>query len=240
MINQFLYLFSAITMATTKSAAIAFRRRVLNFWFSGNRWPLDGSASPAREAPAHDLDMKRWFGSSKEFDTEVREKFENDMELLMNDKYRYPNDIDEPEHLLACIIALDQFPRNMFRNSARAFAYGYKATQLGCEVINHKADQKLPYLERMFIYLPFEHSECLEDQNLSVNCFKKLFQDADKDSAVGDKLKKLLTMTVGYAEQHQKIIEQFGRFPHRNAVMNRSSTEQEDAYLKAGGERFGQ
>jgi uncharacterized protein (DUF924 family) len=83
-------------------AAIAFRNRVLNFWFSNNRWSLVNHP-PAKSASIDASDMSRWFRSSKEFDTQIRENFEDDLERLVNNEYRYPGDLDHPEHLLACI-----------------------------------------------------------------------------------------------------------------------------------------
>lgn len=227
-------------MSVNKSAAIAFRKRVLNFWFSNNRWSLTNDDPPARAAPVHPSDLQRWFGVSQEFDAKIRENFEKDLEFLINDQYRYPNDIDEPEHLLACIIALDQFPRNIYRNNARAFDYDQKAKQLSCEMIDKAADQKLPYLERTFIYLPFEHSEDLDDQNRSVNYLKQLCLQADQDPSVQEAFKNTLQLFVKYAEQHRRVVEQFGRFPHRNAALHRPSTKEEELYLNNGGERFGQ
>lgn len=227
-------------MSGGKLAAIAFRNRLLNFWFSNNRWSPENQGILNRQKPAEPGDYHQWFMSSKEFDLSVKTNFETDLDLIMNDVYRYEGDIEEPQHLLACIIALDQFPRNIYRRSSRAFVFDSKAKQLSEEMIQRGIDKSLPYVERTFIYMPFEHSENIDDQNLAVQYFEELSAEANQDPETGTNLKQMLTSFVGYAEKHRKIIQQFGRFPHRNAVLNRQSTPQEEEYLQNDGERFGQ
>ena len=223
-------------MSAGKALAIAFRKRVLDFWFTNNRW----SQVPAISAPSEEADLKRWFGSSKELDQQIREHFEEDLPHLVNDEYRYPDDLKEPEQLLACIIALDQFPRNIYRNDARAFAFDNKARELSLELIRHQVDKQLPYVERAFVYMPFEHSEKLEDQNQCVDHFKQLLDDAKQDPTASEALRNFLQFFIKFSEEHRTVIQQFGRFPHRNAVLQRPSTPEEETYLKDGGARFGQ
>lgn len=216
-----------------------FPTRVLKFWFSNNRWSsLDNP--PAKTVPIVDSDETRWFTTSKEFDQQVRENFEDDLPHLINDDYRYPDDINHPEHLLACIIALDQFPRHIYRSDPRAFAYDYKAKELSQLLISHQNDKQLPYIERAFIYLPFEHSENLEDQDKAVRYFHELYEEAKNDPNSNENTCNFLKNFIKASEQHRDIIKQFGRFPHRNAVLKRESLECEDMYLRNGGERFGQ
>jgi uncharacterized protein (DUF924 family) len=219
--------------------AIDFGKRVLNFWFSNNRWSsLD--KPPDKSAPIDESVLLRWFGSSEEFDKQIRENFEDDLVRLINNEYRYPDDLNHPEHLLACIIALDQFSRNIYRKDPRAFSYDYKAKELSELLISYQGDKQLPFIERAFIYLPFEHSENLDDQNKCVNYFRELYEDAKNDSSSNESVVNFLKRFIQDAEQHRDIIKQFGRFPHRNAVLNRQSLENEDIYLRNGGERFGQ
>jgi uncharacterized protein (DUF924 family) len=220
-------------------SAIAFRNRVLNFWFSNNRWAV-ADKPPAKSMPVDESDLLRWFESSKEFDKQIQDKFEGDLVRLINDEYRYPNDLNHPEHLLACIIALDQFPRNIYRHDPRAFAYDSKARELSELLISYQGDKQLPYVERAFSYLPFEHSENLDDQNRAVRYFQELYQDAENDSTSKKDILNLLKEFIIDSEQHRNIIKQYGRFPHRNAVLKRQSLESEDLYLNNGGERFGQ
>lgn len=226
-------------MSTNKALALAFRHRVLNFWFSNQRWSTDGHR-PEISMGLGPTDMKRWFGSSKEFDREVKEKFEEDLPRLMNDEFRYPNDEMEAEHLLACIIALDQFPRNIYRNDARAFAFDDKARSLSRELLDHQLDEKLPYLERVFVYLPFEHSENLDDQNRSVEAMEKLVEQANADPKIDEQLRDFLQFARKFSHEHRQVIERFGRYPHRNVVLQRTPTEEEEIYLREGGSRFGQ
>ena len=226
-------------MSPTNTRTVEFRTRVLNFWFSNNRWAsLDNP--PAKSTPVSEYDEVRWFSTSKEFDKQVRENFEDDLSHLLNDDYRYPDDITHPEHLLACIIALDQFPRNIYRYDARAYAYDYKAKELSKLLITHQGDKQLPYIERIFINLPFEHSENLEDQNEAVRYFQQLYEEAKNDPNSNENVYNFLKHFITASEQHRDIIEKFGRFPHRNAVLKRESLECEDIYISNGGERFGQ
>jgi uncharacterized protein (DUF924 family) len=226
-------------MSSINTSAIDFRKRVLKFWFSNNRWSsLDNP--PAKSAPIDESDGLRWFSPSKEFDKQVRENFEDDLPHLVNDDYRYPGDITHPEHLLACIIALDQFPRNIYRHDARAYSYDYKAKELSKFLIANQSDKQLPYIERAFINLPFEHSENLEDQNIAVEYSQQLYDEAKNDPTSNEDVCNFIKYFVKASKQHQEIIKQFGRFPHRNAVLKRESLENEDIYLRNGGERFGQ
>jgi uncharacterized protein (DUF924 family) len=226
-------------MSSTNTRAIEFPTRVLNFWFSNNRWASFDNP-PAKSAPIDESDVLRWFRSSKEFDEQIRENFEDDLLHLLNDDHPYTDDITHPEHLLACIIVLDQFPRNIYRSDPRAFAYDYKAKELSEFLISHQGDKQLPYIERMFIYLPFEHSENLDDQNKAVRYFEELYEEAKNDSSCNESIRNFLKEVITASKKHRDIIQQFGRFPHRNKILKRVSLESEEIYLRDGGETFGQ
>lgn len=219
--------------------AVDFCRRVLNFWFPKGRW-ASFESPPARTAPIEQADVFRWFKSSPEFDQSIREDFESDLTSLVNDEYRYPDDLNHPEHLLACVIAFDQFPRNIYRGDARAFAYDHKARELSELLMRQQADKQLPYFERTFVYLPFEHSENLDDQDKAVSAYRALYDEASNDPELDPGARDFLRSTVTFAEQHHELIRRFGRFPHRNTVLNRQPTDSEEIYLRDGGERFGQ
>jgi uncharacterized protein (DUF924 family) len=124
-----------------------------------------------------------------------------------------------PEGALALLIVLDQFPRNMFRNSARVFDADPLARAVADRAIARGFDRRVPPAERMFFYLPFEHSEDLADQERAVALMRAT------DNA--DQLK--------WAELHADIIRRFGRFPHRNAALGRATTAAEQAFLDGGG-----
>jgi len=123
-----------------------------------------------------------------------------------------------PRGALALIILLDQLSRNVFRNSPEAFAADPHAREIARRMIAAGFDQALTPVERMFVYLPFEHAETIEDQNVSVRLFATLRDALGADS-------------VDYADRHRDVIQRFGRFPHRNAVLGRSNTPEEEHYL---------
>ncbi|MGH6865121.1 MAG: DUF924 family protein [Methyloceanibacter sp.] len=127
-----------------------------------------------------------------------------------------------PDGFLAAIIVLDQFPRNMFRGQSRAFATDEAGLALAKRAVDEGIDARLPPKQRPFIYLPFQHSEEASDQEKSVQLF----------TALGNPL------NLDYALRHEVIIERFGRFPHRNAILGRTSTEEETAFLQQQGSSF--
>jgi uncharacterized protein (DUF924 family) len=124
--------------------------------------------------------------------------------------------------MLAAILVLDQFPRNMFRDDPRAFATDQAALTLSKRAIGEGLDLRLPPEQRAFIYMPFQHSEALDDQARSIEIFTSLGAPLNLD----------------FARRHEAIIARFGRFPHRNAVLGRESTEDEIAFLKEPGSSF--
>lgn len=172
---------------------------VLAFWFDGDR--------SARRAI--------WFEQNDAFDTACG-RFTAAVRAARSgalDAWA-----EEPEGALALIILLDQFSRNLFREEAEAFAGDTRALALARDVIRRGWDQSMTACERMFVYLPFEHSENLDDQDESVRLFEGLAQGPDDD-------------TAGYARKHRDAIRMFGRFPRRNAALGRASTVAEQEYL---------
>jgi uncharacterized protein (DUF924 family) len=132
---------------------------------------------------------------------------------------------DTPCGVLALVLLLDQFPRNLHRGSAEAFASDAHARQVARAAIARGHDQGLNPVERMFLYLPFEHAENLADQDESVRLYEALRAE------LGDE-------TVKYATDHRDVIRRFGRFPHRNAALGRVNTAEEAAYLAQPGAGF--
>ena len=130
-----------------------------------------------------------------------------------------------PRGALALVLLLDQFPRNLFRGSAEAFASDAHARQIARRIVAAGFDASLTPVERIFAYLPFEHSEDLADQDESIRLFTALH-----DALGGE--------TLDYAERHRDVIRRFGRFPHRNAALGRVNTPQEAAYLAEPGAGF--
>ena len=150
------------------------------------------------------LDKRQWFAPSEEVDHRIREGFLR----LWSEKQALPPDkfLIDPLTALAAVILFDQFPRNMFRGHADQFATDSLALAVAKGAIERGFDQELPEDERGFLYLPFEHSESLDDQRQSLLLF----------TALGDPL------YLDYAKKHFEIIERFGRFPHRNAMLGRA------------------
>ncbi len=166
------------------------------------------------------LTAKDWWQSSPELDARVRDQFAATHLALSQDVS--PEWRASPQARLAAIIVLDQFPRNMYRASPMAFATDWIARREAHLALEAGADALTEYGRRHFFYMPFEHSEELADQDLSV----KLFE------AHGDE------MYFDYAGRHRDVIADYGRFPHRNAYLGRVSTPHEEAYLAEPGAGF--
>jgi uncharacterized protein (DUF924 family) len=159
----------------------------------------------------------KWFTKDTAFDDDIRSRFLATYEAAAAGKLAdWENAADSA---LALVIVLDQLPRNMFRGSARTYAADSLALALAERAIARGFDQAVAPIDRQFFYLPFEHSELLEDQDRACALFR-----AEGDA---DKLK--------WAELHADIIRRFGRFPHRNAALGRVSTPEEQAFLDGGG-----
>ena len=158
----------------------------------------------------------KWFTKDDALDAEIRARFLPTYEAAAAGQFACDSD---PEGALALVIVLDQFPRNMFRNDARAFAADPLARQVTTRAIDRGFDRQVVLAERSFFYLPFEHSEALADQERCITL--------NRASGDADALK--------WAELHADIIRRFGRFPHRNKVLGRVTTPEEQAFLDGGG-----
>jgi uncharacterized protein (DUF924 family) len=182
---------------------------ILGFWFT------DGP----------DTFREAWFKRDDAFDAAIRERFA--VATVAARGGALDDWAAQPDSALALLILLDQFPRNLFRGSAEAFASDAHARAIARDVVlAHRFDLALARTERVFLYLPFEHSEAMADQDLSVALFEGLRDDARMARPDG---------TIDYAWRHRAVIARFGRFPHRNAALGRESTADEQAWLAAGG-----
>jgi len=137
-----------------------------------------------------------------------------------------------PRERIAAIIALDQFSRNIFRSHAYSFIHDPLARRLMKDGLQRGDDKQLSETERIFYYITLEHSESAADQDLSVALFENLVEEARPD------FKPICTEILGYANKHRDVIWQFGRFPHRNPILNRASTPEEQTYLAQPGAGF--
>ena len=163
--------------------------------------------------------LKFWFGLRPEqwwkTDPELDERIRQDFLKLWSENRQLPTDrfLTDPLAALAGVIMFDQFPRNMFRGHADAYSTDPLALAIAKGALSRDFDEELPREERKFLYMPLMHSERLEDQNRSVLLFTEL-GDADQ---------------LGYAKRHREIVERYGRFPHRNAILGRPSRPEESA-----------
>jgi uncharacterized protein (DUF924 family) len=185
---------------------------VLDFWFLTPEHADHGTSRP------------EWFRKDAAFDDAIRTQFGATLETALAGGFR---EWDADLHgALARIIVLDQFTRNAFRDTPRAFAGDTLAQEAALAMIESGRDRLLHPLERWFVYLPLEHAENLELQERSVGLFSALA----KDEGMGDILQ--------YATRHRDIIARFGRFPHRNRILGRASTPEEVEFLKQPGSGF--
>ncbi|MGF6904678.1 DUF924 family protein [Paraburkholderia sp. GAS348] len=188
-------------------------RAVLDCWFGAPNAPTFGHA------------RKLWFSRDKAFDAMLLERFGTLIDAAREGALG--SWTETPLGALALVIVLDQFSRNCHRNTPRAFAADHQALRIAQQIIASGADLLLPTVHhRAFAYLPFEHGETLASQHESLRLFKQLKAEPGGASYYSS------------AVRHARIIERFGRFPHRNALLGRQSTDEETAFLKEPGSSF--
>ena len=176
---------------------MSWQREILDFWFgleSEQHWEVD----PALDAACRERFLADW--------EEQRARPASDF-------------LGSPDEALAAILLFDQMPRNMFRRDPRSFATDPLARDIAAGAVERGYDSELPVERRIFLYMPFEHSEELADQDRSVALFE----------AIGD------DFYTDFARKHRDVIARFGRFPHRNALLGRESTAEERAYVAEEG-----
>jgi len=169
---------------------------ILGFWFSERCKPL-------------------WFNSSADFDQEIKQRFEGTFKHALNNEYI--DWMQDANGCLALVIVLDQFPLNMYRNLPQSFAGEKKAREVARYAVEQHYDRYLNGEQKAFLYIPFMHSENLDDQDFGVSLYDKAG----------------LKENLRYAIHHRDIVRRFGRFPHRNAILNRPSSKEELTYLSS-------
>jgi uncharacterized protein (DUF924 family) len=185
---------------------------VLDFWFGREGEPGYGEF------------RDQWFRKDEAFDREVTDRFGDLYERAATgelDAWR-----EEAEGCLALVIVLDQFPRNMFRGDARTHATDEQALAAAKYAIERALNRELPAFQKMFLYMPFMHAESVGDQRRSVELFEGLAAEPGGPDV------------VEYAVGHRDIVERFGRFPHRNAILGRETTPEEAEFLTQPGSSF--
>lgn len=198
-------------------------QQVLQFWFGHS---IDSATASSQ---AH-----LWWRKRPEVDQQIREDFADGLRDLTRGKYR--DWLQTARGRLAAIIVLDQFSRNMYRDKPQAFAQDALALQWCLEGLKTEIDLQLEPIERVFFYLPLEHSEDLQLQDLACRKFAELL----------DQVTLLGTESDGntyegfyeFAERHRQVIQKFGRFPHRNRILGRVNSEAEQQYLDTPGSGF--
>jgi uncharacterized protein (DUF924 family) len=193
---------------------------LLDYWFGEL---TDGFADAGHRA--------NWFNGGKAFDSALRREFGHLVDAASTPELRQW--LETPRGRLAYVLVYDQLPRNIFRGERRAFATDQLALAAAREGVEAGADLELALEERSFLYMPFEHSESLIDQHTCVGLFMALRDETPKGK------RELTGNSLRYAQQHRDIIRRFGRFPHRNAVLGRTATPEEEEFVAAGS-GFGQ
>jgi uncharacterized protein (DUF924 family) len=186
---------------------------VLEFWFG------------TPETAATEAVITRWFRKDEAFDREIANRFGALIEQALEGGLQ--DWAWQPGPALGRVLLLDQFTRNAFRGTARSFAGDSLALAAARQMVAQGQDQALAPLQRVFVYMPFEHAESLEAQEEALRLFRRLSQEAPGLESYCD-----------YAERHHAIVARFGRFPHRNALLGRDSTAAELAFLQEPGSGF--
>ena len=189
-------------------------QRILDFWFL----PEDHAE--------HGDDRPEWFRKDAAFDASIREQFLPDIETALAGGFADWESDGDPRGALARIILLDQFTRNTFRDTPRAFAGDALALEAALSLVNSGRDKLLGQVQRSFVYLPFEHAEDLALQQRGVALNEALGRETHRKN------------TAEWAIRHRDIIARFGRFPHRNQILGRESTPEEIEFLKTPGSSF--
>ena len=181
------------------------------FWFGASDSPTYGQPRP------------QWFAKDPQFDAQINQRFARVTDAAALGQLDMM--AHSAEGAVALVLALDQFPRNIYRDDARAYAHDEQALAMARAALDRRFDRDVPAVMRTFLYLPFEHSENLADQDRAVALFTALNGAGGKEG-------------LAWALKHREVIARFGRFPHRNAVLGRISTPEEKHFLSLPGASF--
>ena len=196
---------------------------VLKFWFGEDFAERDDATIAGRQSGL-------WWGKGDATDADIRRRFEPQVRAAGAGKLDDWKEV--PEGWLALILLLDQFPRNIYRNTPAMYGFDDRVRALCTEGLDAGIDTHLRLLQRVFFYLPLEHAESSGDQAWCVELMQALVRRAPHDH------KQLFEGFVDYAEAHKRIIDRFGRFPHRNAILGRESRPEEIEFLEQPGSSF--
>ena len=194
---------------------------VLDFWFA------DTLTNPDSLAGRRAI----WFMGGPDIDQLITKKFGTLPDAALAGELQHW--ATDARNTLALVLVLDQFPRNIYRNTARAYHYDAAGLDLAVNIIDQDLNLSLHPIEQSFLFLPLEHSEAIEDQTRAVQLYETLTTQSS-----GPYLESAKN-SLDYAKRHCDIIRRFGRFPHRNAILGRESTQAEIEFLASGGDTFG-
>ncbi|MDK1024320.1 MAG: DUF924 family protein [Gammaproteobacteria bacterium] len=195
---------------------------IIEFWFSDS---LDSPESARNRS-------KFWYVSNSVTDDEIRTQFGPVLEAAHNGLI---SDWEaSPEGALALVILLDQFSRNIYRGDAKAYSGDELALAIAKRAVQSGFDQDLPGLQRLFLYHPLHHSEQISDQEKAVALFQNVEDQSPED------WREFLHGFTKFAIHHKDVVTRFGRFPHRNKILHRRNTKEEQAYLDGGASSYGQ
>jgi uncharacterized protein (DUF924 family) len=195
---------------------------ILSFWFKEQEL----------SAPQIDRRMETWFSEDAVFDHEIEKEFADDVDAASAGKLDYW--AAQSDGRLALIILIDQFRRNIYRGTPEAFSKDRLALKLCVEGAMEKKDKGLSLIQRVFFYMPLQHAESRKVQAKSVELYDRLAE------AVSPTYRETFLTIAQFAELHKDIIDRFGRFPHRNQLLNRENTAEENEYLASDSPDFGQ
>lgn len=194
--------------------------RVHRYWFG------DGTGVDQKDRPS------LWFNGGPEVDQHISSEFG---ELITaGAEGRLAHWCEDPQGTVALIVVLDQFPLNAFRKTAQAFAYEQQAIEICLQGLARGDDRQLSQPERLFFYLPLSHSENLQHQDQAVSLFEQLVADAEEAT------REFADYSLKSAVEHREQIREFGRYPYRNEVLGRASTDKELEWLAGNPSRYGQ
>lgn len=191
---------------------------VLSFWFEG----IDDTVTINKQKPP----FSKWFAKNRDFDRDIKNTFECHIRAAADGECKSWEATVEGR--LALILLFDQFTRNAYRNTPDMFGCDPKAVELAKQTIMEGKDADLPLIYRVFLFMPLMHAEDLDDQELGVRIFRDL---VDLSRRICPENTSYYEYTLDYAVRHRDIIKRFGRFPHRNAILDRKSTSAEELFL---------
>ena len=195
---------------------------IIRFWFG----KLNENGVPSKEK------QKIWWIKDPKIDEFIKKNYEKYIIKAVNEElYQWEK---TPDGTLALIIVLDQFSRNVFRNSAKSFTQDKMALKISNACIKNSYDLELEPIMKSFIYMPYMHSEDINDQLESL----KKYDELEKESRSNPELHRIIVQSKDFAQKHYEIIKKYGRYPHRNSILGRKSTDEEIEFLKTKGSSF--